>query len=103
MLAPIYLDHVSDEIVELYSELDQTIVRDIVRRLVKTGTVTDTARWQILRTQGSGLLYDEIIAEAAKISDASEAHVRALFDDAGVNAVQNDMAIYEAAGRSPCR
>lgn len=101
MLAPIYLDHVSDEIVELYSELDQTIVRDIVRRLVKTGTVTDTARWQILRTQGSGLLYDEIIAEAAKISDASEAHVRALFDDAGVNAVQNDMAIYEAAGRSP--
>lgn len=101
MLDPIYLDHVSDEIVELYSQLDQTIVRDIVRRLVKTGTVTDTARWQILRAQDSGLLYDEIIAEAAKISDASEAHVRALFEDAGIRAVQNDAAIYEAAGRTP--
>lgn len=78
MLDPIYLDHVSDEIVELYSELDQTIVRDIVRRLVKTGTVTDTARWQILRAQDSGLLYDEIIAEVAKISDTSAAHVLSL-------------------------
>ena len=56
MLDPIYLDHVPDEIIELYSQLDQTIVRDIVRRLVKTGDVTDTARWQILRAQDSGLL-----------------------------------------------
>lgn len=101
MLSPDYLDHVSDAIIELYTELDQAIVRDIVRRLVKTGTITGTARWQILRAQDSGLLYDEIIQAAAKISNASEAHVRALFEDAGIKAVQNDAAIYEAAGRAP--
>ena len=61
MLDPVYLDHVSDDMIELYTELDQAIVRDIVRRLVKTGVITDTARWQILRAQDSGLLYDEII------------------------------------------
>ena len=37
MLDPVYLDHVSDDMIELYTELDQAIVRDIVRRLVKTG------------------------------------------------------------------
>lgn len=45
MLDPVYLDHVSDDMIELYTELDQAIVRDIVRRLVKTGVITDTARW----------------------------------------------------------
>lgn len=101
MLDPVYLDHVSDDMIELYTELDQAIVRDIVRRLVKTGVITDTARWQILRAQDSGLLYDEIIAEVAKISDTSAAHVQAMFEDAGIKAVQNDAAIYEAAGKSP--
>ena len=42
MLDPVYLDHVSDDMIELYTELDQAIVRDIVRRLVKTGVITDT-------------------------------------------------------------
>lgn len=101
MLPPDYLEHVADDVLELYSELDQTIVRDIVRRLVKTGEVTSTARWQLAIAQESGLLYDQIIAEVARCSNASEQQVRTVFEDAGVKAVYFDAEIYKAAGLSP--
>lgn len=101
MLTPEYLDHCSDGVVELYSELDQLIVRDVVRRLMKAGHVTNTAAWQILRAQESGLLYDEVIAEVARCTSASKQQVRALFEDAGLKAVAYDSAIYTAAGLSP--
>jgi len=101
MLTPEYLDMAPDDIVALYSKLDEAITRDIVRRLVKTGGVTLSAVWQADRLQESGMLYEDIINQIAKLSDASEAQVKALFQDAGVEAIKYDSAIYEAAGLSP--
>lgn len=101
MLPPEYLEHAADDIVDLYSQLDQLIIRDIVRRIMKTGSITDTAAWQIDRVQDSGLLYNEVIAEVSKFSGASESQVRALFQDFGVEAVNYDRTIYTAAGLSP--
>lgn len=101
MLTPEYLDHCADDIVELCSGLDQLIVRDIVRRLMKAGRVTNTAAGQILRVQESGLLYDEVIAEVAHYANASEQQVRTLFEDAGIQAIKYDSTIYTAAGLFP--
>ncbi|UZT82645.1 phage minor capsid protein [Caproicibacterium sp. BJN0003] len=101
MLPPEYLEHVTDDIVDLYSQLDQIIIRDIVRRIMKAGRITDTAAWQIDRVQDSGLLYNEVIAEVSKFSGASESQVRALFEDFGVEAINYDRTIYIAAGLSP--
>lgn len=101
MLTPEYLDHVGDELLDLYSKLDESILRDITRRLVKSGDVTATAQWQIWRAQESGLLYDDIITEVAKLSGASNQHVRAIFEDAGAVSVSYDNRIYEAAGLTP--
>jgi hypothetical protein len=101
MLPPEYLEHAADDIVDLYSQLDQLIIRDIVRRIMKAGRITDTAAWQIDRVQDSGLLYNEVIAEVSKFSGASESQVRALFQDFGVEAINYDRTIYIAAGLSP--
>lgn len=101
MLTPEYLESAPEGLVELYSQLDEAIVRDIVRRLVKTGKVTNMAKWQAEQVQGSGLLYDDVIHEIAKMSDASDQQVRALFEDAGIEALRYDFAIYEAAGLTP--
>lgn len=100
MLTPEYLDDIGNAAIELYTELDERIARDIARRLVKSGAVTSTAQWQALMMQESGVLYDDIIAMVAQYSDASESQVRALFEDAGVKAVEADLAIYQAAGLS---
>ena len=101
VLTPEYLDMAPDVIVELYSQLDETIIRDIVRRLVKTGGVTPTAAWQADRLQDSGLLYDDIIRKVSNMTDASTAQVKALFEDAGIEALKYDSAIYKAAGLVP--
>ncbi|MDD3231725.1 MAG: phage minor capsid protein [Oscillospiraceae bacterium] len=101
MLTPKYLEHCSDDIVELYSELDQLIVRDVVRRIMKTGRVTTTAAWQILRAQESGMLYEEVIAEVARCTNASEQQVQKVFREAGLKAIAYDCAVYTAAGLSP--
>lgn len=101
MLTPEYLDMAPDAIIELYSQLDETIIRDIVRRLVKTGGVTPTAAWQAARLQDAGLLYDDIIRKVSSMTDASAAQVKALFQDAGIEALKYDSAIYKAAGLFP--
>lgn len=101
VLTPDYLEAVPEGLVELYSKLDETIVRDIVRRLVKTGGVTLSAAWQAERLQDSGLLYDDIIRRVSQLTDASEPQVRALFQDAGIEAMKYDFATYEAAGLTP--
>lgn len=101
MLPPDYFDHAADDLLELYSNLDETITRDIVRRLVKTGGVSATADWQIQRLQESGMLLDDIIRRVSQMTDASDQQVRMLFEDAGVKAVEIDRGIYQATGRSP--
>lgn len=101
VLTPEYLEVSPEGIVELYSKLDEAIIRDIVRRLVKTGGVTLTADWQIQRLQESGLLFDDIIRQVSQMTNASEPQVRALFQDASIESVKYDFAIYEAAGLTP--
>ena len=46
MLRAEYLDHVGEELVELFSELETRIEADIARRIAKAKYVTATAQWQ---------------------------------------------------------
>lgn len=101
MLTPDYLESCADDIIDLYAQLDEAIIADITRRIIKTGRITESAKWQIKQAQEMGLLYDDIIAEIGRRTDASESHVRALFEDAGVKTVEFDNRIYRAAGLVP--
>lgn len=101
MLTPDYYEDCADDIIELYAQLDEAIIADITRRIIKTGTVTETAKWQIKQAQEMGLLYDDIISEIGRRTNATDAHVRALFEDAGVRTVQYDAGIYRQAGLVP--
>ena len=51
--------------------------------------------------QNAGLLYDDILSEISKYTDASSAQVKALFEDAGVRTVNFDNQIYRAVGLVP--
>lgn len=98
MLTPDYYEHLTDNLVRLYSDLDNAIISDIVRRITQNGDITDSARWQIQQLQESGMLYDDILSEIAQRTDATQRQVRALFEDAGVLAIENDNRYYRAAG-----
>ncbi|MBE6825855.1 MAG: phage capsid protein [Ruminococcus sp.] len=98
MLTPSEYDRLCDQLTILYAALDESIIEDITRRMLKTGRVTDAARWQAQQLQQAGMLYEDVLAEIAKRTDATQAHVRALFEDAGVQAIRNDNRYYKAAG-----
>lgn len=98
MLTPQYLEHCADGVIELYQQLDESIARDIARRLMKMGEITDTARWQAEQLQHAGLLFEDVVAEVAKYSGATETAVRHAFEDAGVQSVDAEIEQYLRAG-----
>lgn len=101
MLTPDYYESCVDDILKLYAQLEDDIISDIVRRMMKTGFVTESAKHQAEMLQNAGLLYDDILSEIAKRTDATSQHVKALFEDAGVRTVNFDNQIYRAVGRVP--
>lgn len=98
MLTPSYYENLCDDLIKLYGDLDNAIISDIVRRLVQNGEMTETAKWQIEQLQESGMLYEDIITEIARRTEATQNHVRTLFEDAGVASIRNDNVRYREAG-----
>ena len=101
MLTPDYYESCVDDILNLYAQLEDDIISDIIRRMMKTGIVTKSAKHQAEILQNAGLLYDDILSEIAKRTDSTSQHVKALFEDAGVRTVNFDNQIYRAVGRVP--
>lgn len=98
MLSPEYYDRLCDDLIKLYADLDNAIISDIVRRIVKTGEMTETAKWQAKQLQESGMVYDEIISEIASRTNSTQDQIRTLFEKSGVESVKNDNVVYKAAG-----
>lgn len=98
MLSPEYYDHLCDDLIKLYADLDNAIISDIVRRIMKTGEMTETAKWQTKQLQESGMVYDEIISEIASRTNLTQDQIRTLFEKSGVESVKNDNVVYRAAG-----
>lgn len=101
MLTPEQLAHCADDILELYSKLEEAIVRDVARRIVKTGTMTDTAIWQTQHMQELGTLNSDILNSISKYSGKCESELKKLFEEAGVTATDYDNEIYRANGLNP--
>ena len=100
-LSPDYYENCTDDIISLYSKLEDAIVSDIIRRIIKTGQITGSAEWQIKKLQEAGLLYEDILQIIADMTDSTEAHVKALFEDAGIETVEIDNESYKKAGKAP--
>ena len=101
MLTPEQLAHCADDIINLYSQLEEEIVRDIARRIAKTGIMTDTGIWQAQHMQELGTLHSDVLSSVAKYCDRTESELKKLFEDAGVSATEYDNEIYRQNGLNP--
>lgn len=102
MLTPDYLKNVADDAINIYSKLEDSIIKDVVRRLKNTDfEMTESARFQIRIAQESGLLYDDIIEKAAKYSGVSEKIVKKAFENSAIEALKYDDKIYKKQGLNP--
>lgn len=101
MLTPEYLMQAADPVVEIYSQVEQDILEDIARRVVKTGYFTDTAQWQLKKAKEFGYLQGNVQDILAKATGLSQKEVQKLMTAAGTKSLAFDDAIYKAAGMSP--
>ncbi len=101
MLSPNDLEYIADDIVDIYSKLNERIIEDIARRIINAGTMTESARWQIKIAQETGLLYDNIVEMVSDNMEVSEKVVKQILEDAAIESLDFDDSIYKKAGLNP--
>ncbi|MEZ3496247.1 MAG: phage minor capsid protein [Lachnospiraceae bacterium] len=98
MLLPKELDKLPDRVVELYAELENDIIRDMARRIVKTDFATDTAQWQLIQLHRMSVTHDEVFDRLSKATGKSKKELVELFNDAANTAFAREDKAYRKAG-----
>lgn len=107
MLDPEYLRDVVDGATVIASGLHEYIIREIIRRmLVRLGRgadylLTSSDNWRIRVLQDSGYLLDDIQREIANRTGFQLREIQEAFEQAGIDALAYDDALYRQAGLSP--
>ena len=101
MLPPSTLDRMPDAFVALWQGVEDEILKDIARRIAKTGTITETANWQLWRYQQTEALRSDVVQLLAKYSGKSDAAIRKLLQQAATEAMEREDAIYYHYGLEP--
>ncbi|MGP1459847.1 MAG: phage minor capsid protein, partial [Treponema sp.] len=101
MLSPQYLAGLSDELIELFSQLEADILSDMARRIARLGGITETTAFQARVLMEAGLLKHNI-ARVLKDYDARIVEeLTAIFTDAMMKNARADNRIFqEETGRT---
>ena len=100
MLSPRYLYGLSDEIIDIYSQLETEILQDMARRIARLGRITDATRWQAQVLVETGGLKKNITRILAKYDKKIIQQVTDTYTEALQTSIRNDNRIFkEATGR----
>lgn len=92
-----YYDNKAELVVELWSEIENMLIEDIARRIRKSLTITETAKFQLFQLEQSNLLTDYAVKIIAKKSGQSEFMVQQMIKSVGLTVVKENNAIYRQA------
>lgn len=96
MLSPRYLEGLSDDIIEIYSQLESEILQDMARRIARLGKITEATRWQAQMLAEAGGLKKNIARILAKYDKAIIRQVTETFTEALETNARNDNRIFKA-------
>ena len=97
MLSPRYLEGAADTLVEIYSQLETDILRDMARRIAKLGKVTDAADYQARILAEAGGLKQNIAKILKGYDKKIIKAVQETYTDALKKNTANDNRIFKAA------
>ena len=97
MLSPRYLEGLSDEIVEIYAQLEADILQDMARRIARLGKITESTKWQAQLLAETGALRKDINRIIKKYDPAVQKEIKAIYNDALVKNAQADNRIFTEA------
>lgn len=98
MLPPEYLRDLPEAILALYLSVEQSILADMARRLAAYDYWIPAVEHQRRLLFEVGRTQEDILDALAKISGKSQREIRAILQEAGMNALRSDAAAYAAAG-----
>ena len=98
MLRPEYFEGKADRISEIYERLENFILRDISRRILKSGKITATADRLLYRLEQLGESRDEIQRRIMELTDLSEKELRKLLRDAVLTSWEDDAVTLSEMG-----
>ena len=107
MLTPDYLYRITEGAEDIASQLHANILQKIIERMmIRIGRgedylLTATDKWQIEVLQEAGFLLEDIQKEISDKTKKQVKEIQEAMEDAGVQALQLDDKIYQAAGLSP--
>lgn len=107
MLDPDYILRITEGAEDIASQLHANIIRKIIERMMarlgrgEDYLLTATDKWQIEVLQDAGFLLEDIQKEIADKTKKQLKEIQEAMEDAGVQALQWDDKIYQAAGLSP--
>ena len=98
MLRPEYFEGKADRILELYERLENFILRDIARRILKSGKITATADRLLYRLEQLGESRDEVQRRIIELTDLSEKELRKLLRGAVLTSWEDDAVTLSEMG-----
>lgn len=101
MLAPDYLSSIANDVINIYSNLEIDIIKEIAKRIVSVGYANTVVQDNARILQEMGLLQEDIIQLVAKYSNKSEQEIKNTFYKAGIESLKFDDSIYKEAGLNP--
>lgn len=100
MLTPEQVNAYAGLMAAPWEELNDRILRDMVRRIIKAGRITSTAEWQMFRAQALGASRDYLLRQMAAIAQEIGPQEAAIFARAMQQAYTKDVLDAAAAGRT---
>ena len=97
MLSPRYLEGISDELVEIYAQLEADILQDMARRIARLGKVTEATKWQAQLLAEIGALKKRVYALLKKYAPAIQKEIKAIYNDALIKNARADNRIFTEA------
>ena len=98
MLRPEYFEGKADRILEIYERLENFILRDIARRILKSGKIIATADRLLYRLEQLGESRDEIQRRIMELTDLSEKELRKLLRGAVLTSWEDDAVTQSEMG-----
>lgn len=100
MLTPEQVNTYAGLMAAPWEELNDRILRDMVRRIIKAGKITSTAEWQMFRAQALGASRDYLLRQMAAIAQEIGPQEAAIFARAMQQAYTKDVLDAAVAGRA---
>lgn len=100
MLTPEQVNAYAGLMAAPWEELNDRILRDMVRRIIKAGKITSTTEWQMFRAQALGASRDYLLRQMAAIAQEIGPQEAAIFARAMQQAYTKDVLDAAAAGRT---